>query len=261
MKKAALFILTLTALTLSLSGAANAVALLFDNMSNYESGVSGANVTATASIPNTFMGDGYVLKTGATSITGFDLYPVNLSGTAYAGLKMTVYIWDLVNTGTVNATTPAFSALLGSYTFTQSGTFSSGFFFPFEGSPNGSDPGITLPTPLALSDPTIGLSFNYQGTIDGVIYTSANSLTSLISYGTLPTVGSQMFNGYFRNAASETDGNFTSTLRSLGQQNQSLAVRVYGDDGTSPVPEPATYALFCLGLAVFGYARRRMNKH
>jgi PEP-CTERM motif len=31
-------------------------------------------------------------------------------------------------------------------------------------------------------------------------------------------------------------------------------------EGTAAVPEPSTYALFCIGLGMFGYARKRMNK-
>ena len=206
------------------------------------------------------MGDGYTLASGATSITGFVLYPVNLSGASYTGLKLNVFVWGSVNTGTINAGNPLFSNLLGSYSFTQTGSFNTGFIYPIEGSPIGSAPGHTLATPLALSGTTIGLTFNYQGTTDGTTYNSANSLTSLISYGTAPSVGSQLFNnGYFRNANSETNGNFTSSMRSLGYQNQSLAVRVYGDSGISAVPEPSTYALLCISLGVVGYARKKMR--
>ena len=67
--------------------------LLFDNISDYESDVAGASVTDTSSTPNTFMGDGYVLATGATDITGLDLFPVNLTGTTYTGLEIGVYVW------------------------------------------------------------------------------------------------------------------------------------------------------------------------
>jgi hypothetical protein len=228
--------------------------VIFDNISNYENSVSGASVTATASTPNTFMGDAYSFDAGTISITGFDVFPVNLSGTTFTGLRINISVWGSVNlSGTVNASTPAFGDLLGTYTFTESGTFSSGNFYPFEGSPVGSAPAFTLSSPLSLNSTTIGLSINYEGTTDGNTYGRVNSLTSLISYGTLPTVGSQLFNGYYRNAASEIDGNFTSTLRSLGQQDQSLAVRIYGE----AVPEPATTALAAgVGLLAFAALRR-----
>jgi len=252
-----------TLLTLALGASAlclipNAKAgLVFDNISNYENSVAGASATTTGSTPNTFMGDAYTLAAGTTSITGFDLYPVNLSGTTYTGLKINIFVWGTVNTGAVSAAAPAFSNPLGSYTLTETGTFSSGFFFPIEGATPGSSPGLTLPSPLALAGTTIGLTFNIQGTTDGVTYNNVNSLTSLISYGTLlPTVGSQVFNGYYRNANSEVDGNFTSGLRSLGQQNQSLAVRIYGDGIV--VPEPGTMALAALGgLALLAFRRRQ----
>ncbi len=246
--------LTFAAASVIFAAAATASAdlVVFDNMSNYQGGNTNARIASTGSTPNTFMGQGYVLTPGTTVITGFDVYPVNLSGTAYTSLKLNIYVWGSVNTsGTVNAATPAFSSLLGSYSFTETGDFNTGFFFPKEGSPIGSAPGIELASPLAISSTTIGLSFNYQGSTDGVTYNNANSLTSLISYGMPASVGSQVFNGYYRNAASEVDGNFVSTLRSLGQTDQSLGLRVY------TIPEPSIFALAGLasvGLLVF---RRR----
>jgi hypothetical protein len=212
----------LVSITLSKAG------VVFDNMSNFEAGNASANVDATGATPNTFMGDGYCLTPGITNITGFDLFPANLSGTTFTGLKITVYVWGNVNTGTVNGGNPAFGNLLASYTLTVAGTFDSGFYYPFEASPVGSAPGIQLATPLAITGTNIGISISYEGTTDGVTYDTVDNLTSLISYGTAPTVGSQLFNGYFRNVNSETDGNFTRSLRSLGFTFQSLALRVYG---------------------------------
>lgn len=221
--------------------------LVFDNISNFENGVAGASVTSTSSTPNTFMGDGYNLAPGTTSITGFDVFPVNLTGTTFTGLKITVYVWGSVNTGTVNATTPAFSNLLGTYVFTSTGTYASGFFYAFEGAVPGVTPGLLLNTPLLLPSSPIGVTLNFQGTTDGVNYASVNNLSSLISYGTPATVGSNVFNGYYRNANSETNGNFTSTLRSLGLTNQSVALRVFG----TAIPEPGTWALLSVGAVLF----------
>src|SRR5438874_2154874 len=104
-------LLLIAAICVATLTTANA-ALLFDNMSNFENGVAGAGVASTGSTPNTFMGEGYNLIPGATAITGFDIYPVNLSGTAYNALRISIYVWGTVNTGTVNATTPAFGNLL-----------------------------------------------------------------------------------------------------------------------------------------------------
>jgi hypothetical protein len=221
----------------------------FDNVPT-----SAFSAFSTSSTPNTFMGDGYILAGGTTAITGFDLFPVNTSGTSYTGLKVNIFVWGTVNTsGTVNSTTPAFSNPLGSYSFTLTGAFNTGFYFPIQNVP-GTTPGYALGTPLAVSGTQIGLSFNYQGTTDGINYYSSNSLTSIIS-SNAPLVGSEVFAGYYRNAGTptETDGNFTSSLRSLGGLGtyQSLAVRIYA------VPEPATAALAGLGAAALVIFRRR----
>jgi hypothetical protein len=197
------------------------------------------------------MGGAYTLAGGTTSITGFDIYPANLSGVNYVGIKINIFVWGSVNMGAVSASSPAFGNLLATYTLTSSGSFNTGFFFPFESATPGVTPGITLGSPLNIPSTTIGITFNYQGTTDGVTYNNANSLTSLIGYGLPPTVGSQVFSGYYRNAASETDGNFISTLRTLGNANESLALRVYG------VPEPGSLALIGIGSAALLVFRRR----
>lgn len=240
---------------LAIVGVAQADTLLFDNVTNFRTAVSGAGGSSTSSTPNTFMGDGYNLLTGANSITGFDLYPVNQSGTTFTGLKITVYVWGTVNTsGTVNAVTPAFSNLLGTYVATSTGTFTTGFYFPFETGSPGTTPGFTLGSPLAITSNQIGLTFNYQGTTDGINYASFPSLTSLVTYGTAATVGSNVFDGYYRNANSEVDGNFTSGTRSFGQTFQSVGVRVFG----TAVPEPGSVAV--LGLGALALLRRRRSR-
>jgi len=137
--------------------------VVFDNVSNYENSVGGAAIAYTISIPNTFMGDGYTLSPGTTAITGFDIFPVNGPNQLYRP-QITIYVWQNVNTGTVNAGNPAFSSLLATYTLTSSGAFDTNHYFKFEGSPAGSAPGLTLGTPLAISGTDIGITFNYQGT-------------------------------------------------------------------------------------------------
>src|SRR4051794_8852563 len=66
-------------------------AAVFDNMSNFEASNPNVTIASTGSTPNTFMGDGYVLTSGTTFITGFDIYPVNLSGNNYTGIKINIF--------------------------------------------------------------------------------------------------------------------------------------------------------------------------
>jgi hypothetical protein len=246
------------AIALSAFATAGHAALVFDNFPAVP--VSGTNIGSTGSTPNTFMGSGFTLAAGTSQITGFDLFPVNLSGTTFNALLLNIYVWGTVNTsGTVNAATPAFSNLLGSYSFTTTGSYATGFYYSFVSATPGVTPGVALTTPLAVSGPNVGITLNYQGSTDGgASWLSANSLTSMISYGAAPSVGANLFNGYYRNANSETNGNFTSTLRSLGLTNQSVAVRIYGD--VSPVPEPGTYALMAMGLAALLVVRRKARQ-
>ncbi len=224
--------------------------LLFDNITNQQ---AAGGLASTSSTPNTFMGGGYNLIAGATKITGFDIYPVNTTGTNFNAIRINIWVWGTVNMGTVNAGSPAFSNLLGQYTLTTTGTFTTGFYYPFEGVPIGVNPGITLGTPLSIPNTTIGMTFNYQGSTNGgATYSNINNLTSLITGNAANAVGTNVFNGYYRNAAGETNGNFTSTLRSLGNlTNQSVGVRIYGD-----IPAPGSLALVGLGGLIAGRRRR-----
>ena len=102
---------------------------------------------------------------------------------------------------------------------------------------------------------------NVQGTTDGTTYNSVNDLSPLITYGPAPVTGSNIFDGYYRNANSETDGNFISSLRSLGLTNQSVAFILY----TEAAPEPATRLLLFGGVSILGafrlkHSRRRATK-
>ena len=251
---------------LTMAATASQAAVVFDNMTAVEAGTPGAVVTATSSTPNTFMGDAYGLAAGTTSITGFDFFPVNLSGTAFTQLKMNVYIWGTVNTGTVNATTPAFSNLLSTFSVTSAvSTFPTGSYFSFESASPGVTPGITLNTPINVTGSSIGFTMNVQGSTDGLTFASVTSLSSLITYGAAPTVGSTVLGGavggYYRNANSEVNGNFTSTLRSVGTSptSEALALRVYGT--VSAVPEASTWLMMGLGLAAIGLlALRRQQR-
>jgi hypothetical protein len=245
---------------LGAAGSAQAV-VVFDNISAYEASTPGAALNYTSSTPNTFMGDAYTLAAGTTQITGFDLFPINGTTTNFTALKLNLFVWGGVNTtGTVNATTPAFSNLLGSYTFTATGTFTSGFYYSFESATPGLTPGLVLPSPITVPGLSVGLTINVQGSTDNITFANFSNLTTIISSGVPATVGSNVFNGYYRNAGTptETNGNFTSSLRSLGLTNQSLATRIYGN--VSAVPEPASVLLMGMGaLALLALRRRQAN--
>jgi len=256
--------------TLSHGGPETSPPVIFDSFPDAAITAGTAGAFSTSSTPNTFMGDGYNMVAGANSITGFDVYPVNTSGTNFNALKINIFVWDTVNTsGTVNATTPAFSNLLASYSLTTTGAFNTGFYYPIESATPGLTPGIVLATPLLISDSQVGISFNYQGSTDGgVTFNSVNNLTSIITglgggagFTTDPmSVGSLVLGlptgGYYRNAGTptETNGNFISALRSLGGlTDQGVAVHVYGT--AVAVPEPTSIA--AIGLAGLGLVARR----
>lgn len=236
-----------------LSAQLGEAACVFDNMSNVQTATPTSAVAATGSTPNYFMGDGYMLKPGTTSITGFDVYPVNLSGVTFSNLQFNIYVWQYINTGTVNATTPAFSNLLAVYTAnTGPQGFASGFYYLFQTTADGSGaPALTLGTPLTIPSTNVGITMNVKGSFDGVNYYNSNSLSPIIAYGAAPSVGGQFFNGYYRNVNSETNGNFTAALRSLGLTNQTLGLRVYGTGANTP-PVANAQSILCLSnVAMF----------
>lgn len=252
--KRSLFLAAAAATLISVS-AANA-AVVFDSYSKAEAEGSTIGLSSTTSTPNTFMGTALVLAEGTTSLTGFDLFPVNGTAVNFTALQATVYIWDNVNlSGTVNSTTPAFSNLLASYQVTFTGTFSSGFYFPIVGAVSGIDPGVTITDPLALNDNLIGITINYKGSTNGTTFSNANNLTSLLVIGSTatddPVTIGDTFNGYYRNASSETNGNFVSSLRSISTNPHTLALRVYG-----AVPEPAAMGLLAPAALMLGRRRK-----
>jgi len=123
-------------------------------------------------------GDGYNAASRNQALTGFDLYPVNLSGVTYNALQLDIYVWGNVNTsGHRQRHDTGFQQLIGSLCCQATGTFSSGFYFPFESATPGVTPGVTLTTPLTIPGTTIGITFSYQGSTDGgTTFATANNL-------------------------------------------------------------------------------------
>lgn len=221
--------------------------VVFDNMSIVEN--SAPNDSAyLGSTPNSFMGDGYLLTPGTTTITGFDFFPVNgTASTSFIGLNAVVYVWGSVNKGTVNSSTPAFGNLLATYTLAVPSYLippPGGYAYPVEGSPAGSAPGLTLPTPLTISGTNIGITVNFEGTTDGVNYSSYDYLTPLVTFSNAPSVGGLDFNGFYYNASSEMNGNFIEGVGSFGYTFQGVGLRVFGIIGpVVPVANPQTVSV------------------
>lgn len=206
-------------------------ALVFDNWSNFENYNPLAYAAWTPDTPNSFMGDGYQLTPGTTNITGFDFIPMNGTSNNLLGVKINVYIWGSINQGAVGPSTPAFGNLLGLYTATLSQSIPSSNYFAFESFPPGSAPYITLNPPLAIPGTNVGITINYEGTVDGTTYSNMDDLTSLVTYGLPDSVGGADFNGFYINNNSEMNGNFIEGYTQFigGYPFQTVGLRIYGN--------------------------------
>ena len=233
-----------SAFVASLSACAAASAdIVFNNVIAPPGGTA-PSYTASGSNPNTFMGGRYQLAAGTNRIDMITVTAANLTASAVTYLRATVYVWDNINTGTVTATDPAFSGLLGTYSadFNLTSTpLATGTFDLFEVSMGKSG--------LNIADTLLGITVNLQASTDGVTYSSIQALTSIITYGVPAFVGSNPANGFYRNAAGESNGNFNSGLRTLGLTNQNIGLIIEG------VPAPGALAL--LGVAGLAGSRRR----
>ena len=197
---------------------------------------TGASLTSTGSTPRSFMGFPPTMSNAAgasnITITGGSAYLVSNSAATYTNIRLNITFWGTAS-GATSGTTPAFSNSLGTYSFDFGArTTAANTYYTYS---------FTLPSPVILPLQTCGVTVNWQGDT-GSGLASNDNLTSLIRYGAVVatgalTLGTAGTNGYYRNASSETDGNFLgSSFRSLGQTNQGLALQLIGapTDTTPP---------------------------
>ncbi len=221
--------------------------------------------TFTGSTPRTYMGDGFTnnsLPAGTTSfqITSFSFLVVTAAATTYTDVVGRIQFWNTANGGTTSATNPAFANAAGQLITVDLGALTStaNSIYKFD---------VTLNTPITLtggSGTNWGFAQNFQGNTGAGLADDTN-LTSVISYnttstgyaaGTITTGASPTF-GYYRNANSETNFNFTSTSRSLGFNYQGVAIII---NGNAVVPEPSSVALASFGGLGMLFALRRMRR-
>ena len=147
--------------------------------------ITGRSISADTANPDTQMGGGFILVPGTFQITGFELAAGNVTGTTFTGVRYTLSVWSTLSTGAVNAGSPAFSGLLGTFTGTDIATLNNGteLLLP-----------ITLASPLTISSTTMGIAVSFEGTTDGVNFNSINGLTPVLTSGSLPAVGTLEFN-------------------------------------------------------------------
>jgi MYXO-CTERM domain-containing protein len=192
---------------------------------------NGSDFFSSVGVPDTFIGSGLNLAPGTTSISGFDVFPTNATnasnidptgtGISFTDIKINIYVWGGVNSGLTTPTNPAFTDLLTptpisySFNFGTGGTFDPGYYLALQNAGHTS-PYLGFYVPLTIPSSTIGLTVEVQGSTDGgTTYADYNGLSSLVAGSPFaPTVGSDTQEGWYRNANSETNGNFTSSLRS-----------------------------------------------
>ncbi len=204
-----LSLLTLAALTLSLTVAAQASLLSL----NVTGSLDGATVLTTpgGSAPlgadTLFSYHAIFESTGGTNIGFGYLYPAtttfDLSGHGtYTTSSVSVFLSDPSSSFSPGSYVSGIIAINGDGMAADNWTASPSF-------------SMSAPTPSLLSNPDLGMA---GGTIS---FEGGVSLSNL-------TLGS--------------------------------AIQTAELTGASAVPEPSTYALFCIGLGVLGYARKRMVK-
>jgi hypothetical protein len=216
--------------TALISGSAAHADVLYDNITAPGPfGIGAASTSEPPQTPNSWFGDAVNLAASASDITGVDLFVQNDSGESFNAFRGTIDIWGLVNTGTVNSSSPAFGDLLGSDSFGGSGNYPNNGGQGFVG--NGGLPGLAFTNPIDINGAsTIGISINIQWSNNGGgTFASYNNAGALLAYNGTTATGSGVFNGYYVNLAGESNGNFVTPLQSNGKSNQGIYIRIDGD--------------------------------
>ena len=208
--------------------------LLFDSF-------TGATLTTTGSTPRNFIGFpmtlGAAAGTSNINVMSGTAYMSSQAAVNYTNIRLNVTFWATAS-GATSGATPAFSNSLGTYTYDFGAlNAAANIYYPYA---------FTLPAGVTLPTQTGGITLNWQGDTGAGPVTTDN-LTSLLRYGSALTTGSLTLgtagtNGYYRNAASETNGNFLgSSFRAFGGvTNQGLALRLSGAPGlTSDTTAPS----------------------
>jgi hypothetical protein len=214
---------------LSASASAVYAGVDYDNLITIENDTTKTGGFGVTPANDTFIGGAFTLSPKATDITGFDLVGDNMTSTNFTDVEVFVYVWGTVNTGTVDTSHPAFSNLLNEYGY-DLGPAAANSVIDLQYLP-GAIPDLPVSPALQLSgSTTIGLTVNYMGSTDNVNYASVTGLTSYLSESLPPSPGSNPLPGFYRNNATETDGNFVSALRNVGNTPYlNLTATIYGD--------------------------------
>ena len=221
-------------------------------------GIQGvATASATGSTPRTYVGQPFNIQDpggGApVAITQLVIRGFVSGAQSFTETRMRVQFWDTFDPGATGTalifSNPNAAGIQTQLTgpITTTGSASRTFTFDFSSSP------------IILNSLTnLGISANWQS-FDGSGFVDNTNLTIGLRNASFPamTVGTNLApsNGFFRNASGLTDFNFQADdARTLtGVTTGGIVFSLTGET----IPEPASVAVFGLGIALLG--RRRRN--